>query len=121
VFCITGDGSIELNIQELQTLSTYKLPVKIFVINNGGYASMRTWQDTFFDSRYIGSTDDTGAKPLNFSKIANAFGINYEVIKNEEEFWIKIEDISKFEGPMLVEVICDSNEKLQLPMNVDIV
>lgn len=121
VFCITGDGSIELNIQELQTLSTYKLPVKIFVINNGGYASMRTWQDTFFNSRYIGSTDDTGARPLNFSKVADAFGINYEVIKNEEDFQTKIGDITKFEGPMLIEVICDSNEKLQLPMNVDIV
>ena len=121
VFCITGDGSIELNIQELQTLSTYRLPVKIFVINNGGYASMRTWQDTFFKSRYIGSTDDTGAKPLNFSKVADAFGINYEVIRSEDDFQDKIQDITKFKGPMLVEVICDSSEKLQLPMNVDII
>ena len=119
--CITGDGSIELNVQELQTISNYGLNVAIFVINNGGYASMRTWQDTFFESRYIGSTDDTGTKPMNFFKIAEAFNLRYEKISNSKEFEEKIEEILKSPTPTLVEVMCDHNQILELPMNSDVV
>jgi acetolactate synthase-1/2/3 large subunit len=119
--CITGDGSIELNVQELQTISNYGLNVAIFVINNGGYASMRTWQDTFFESRYIGSTDDTGTKPMNFFKIAEAFNLRYEKISNSKDFEEKIEEILKSSTPTLVEVMCDHNQILELPMNSDVV
>jgi acetolactate synthase I/II/III large subunit len=121
VFCVTGDGSIELNIQELQTLSIYQLPIKIFVINNGGYASMRTWQDTFFEGRYIGSTDDTGTKPLDFRKIAYAFDISYETIENPSEFDRKMSTITSTRNPQLIEVLCDSNQRLMLPMETDLV
>lgn len=121
VFCVTGDGSIELNIQELQTLSTYKLKIKVFVINNGGYASMRTWQETYFEGRYIGSTDDTGTKPLDFNKISKAFNLEYEIIRNSNEFYDKINSIIENNKPMLIEVICDSNQQLLLPMETDLV
>ena len=121
VFCVTGDGSIELNIQELQTLSTYGLNVKVFVINNGGYASMRTWQETYFDGRYIGSTDDTGTKPLDFSKISKAFNLDYEVIQDSKDFHDKIPLIVGTSQPMLIEVMCDSNQQLLLPMETDLV
>ena len=119
--CITGDGSIELNVQELQTISNYGMNIAIFVINNGGYASMRTWQDTFFESRYIGSTDDTGTKPMNFFKIAEAFNLKYEKISNSKDFEDKIEYILKSSAPTLVEVMCDPNQLLELPMNSDVV
>jgi len=119
VFCVTGDGSIELNIQELLTLSTYKLPVKIFVINNGGYASMRTWQDNFFDGRYIGSTDDTGAKPLNFERVAYAFGIDYVKIENPKDYLSKMPKIIETRIPQLIEVMCRSDQQLHLPMEID--
>jgi acetolactate synthase-1/2/3 large subunit len=119
--CITGDGSIELNVQELQTISNYNMNIAIFVINNGGYASMRAWQDTFFESRYIGSTDDTGTKPMNFLKIAQAFNLHYECIANEYEFQSKIEQIITSTKPTLVEVMCDPNQYLDLPMNSDVV
>ena len=121
VFCVTGDGSIELNIQELQTLSIYNLPIKIFVINNGGYASMRAWQETYFDSRYIGSTDETGTKPLNFEKIAYAFDLPYERISCPRELPEKMQTILKTPNPQIIEVICDSNQKLMLPMEMDLV
>ncbi len=121
VFCVTGDGSIELNIQELQTVANYHLPIKVFIINNGGYASMRTWQETFFDSRYIGSTDDTGAKPLNFAKIADAFNLPYVLLENDKYFETKMEEIIEFSGPQIIEVMCDSNQKLLLPMEIDFV
>lgn len=119
VFCVTGDGSIELNIQELLTLSTYNLPVKIFVINNGGYASMRTWQNNFFDGRYIGSTDDTGAKPLNFERVAFAFGIDYVKIENVRDYLAKMPEITSTKTPQLVEVMCKSDQELYLPMEID--
>ena len=119
VVCITGDGSIELNIQELQTVATYNYNIYIFVINNGGYASMRAWQDTFFEGRYIGSTDQTGTKPMNFRKISKAFNINYEIIRSEKDFNKKINKIFKTPGPILVEVMCDPNQILSLPMNHD--
>ena len=119
VFCVTGDGSIELNIQELSTLSTYNLPVKIFVINNGGYASMRTWQDNFFEGRYIGSTDDTGTKPLNFERVAYAFGINYVKIENFKDYLTKMPEITSTKIPQLIEVMCKSDQRLHLPMEID--
>ena len=121
VVCITGDGSIELNVQELQTISNYNLNIAIFVINNGGYASMRTWQDTFFDSRYIGSTDETGTKPMNFSKIASTFGLEYLIIKDELDFETKIDYILNARNPILVEVMCDPAQVLELPLESDVV
>jgi acetolactate synthase-1/2/3 large subunit len=82
---------------------------------------MRTWQDTFFESRYIGSTDDTGTKPMNFFKIAEAFNLKYEKISNSKDFEDKIEDIVNSTTPTLVEVMCDPNQILELPMNSDVV
>ena len=119
VVCITGDGSIELNIQELQTVATYGYNIYIFIINNGGYASMRAWQDTFFDGRYIGSTDQTGTKPMNFKKIAQAFNLRYEVINSEKDFNKKIDKIFKKPGPIIIELMCDTNQILSLPMTHD--
>jgi acetolactate synthase-1/2/3 large subunit len=121
VICITGDGSIELNVQELQTISNYNLNIAIFVINNGGYASMRTWQDTFFDSRYIGSTDETGTKPMNFSKIASTFDLEYIIIKDSLDFETKIDYILNVRNPILVEVMCDPAQVLELPLESDVV
>ena len=119
VICITGDGSIELNVQELQTISNYKLNIAIFVINNGGYASMRAWQDSYFESRYIGSTDETGTKPMHFAKIANAFNLKYEQISGMESFHSKIQGILSSSEPILVEVMCDPDQILELPMSND--
>jgi acetolactate synthase-1/2/3 large subunit len=119
IVCITGDGSIELNVQELQTISNYKLNIAIFIINNGGYASMRAWQDSFFESRYIGSTDETGTKPMHFPKIADAFNLRYERISGEESFNSKIEEILNSREPILVEVMCDPDQILELPMSND--
>lgn len=121
IICVTGDGSIELNIQELLTVVNYSLNIAIFVINNGGYASMRTWQDKFFESRYIGSTDETGAKPMNFKSISAAFGIPYTLIQSEHDFINKMPMILDSVGPMLVEVICNPNQIMQLPMEQDLV
>ena len=63
ILAVTGDGSIELNIQELKTMSHYNLNIKLFVINNGGYASMRNWQDNFGENRRLDTDDLTRLVP----------------------------------------------------------
>ena len=110
VIAITGDGSIELNIQELQTISIHNLNIKIFVINNGGYASIRDSQDAMCGSRY---TDDS--QILDFQKIANAFDIQYEIIKSVKEIDNGIKKVLDNDRPTLIEIICDSKQHMIQP------
>lgn len=77
VIAITGDGSFQLNIQELQTIVHYKLPVKIFVINNNGYLSIRQTQARFFNSNFVGEGTRSGVTFPEIKKIAQAYGIKY--------------------------------------------
>ena len=80
---------------------------------------MRTWQNNFFDGRYIGSTDDTGAKPLNFERVAFAFGIDYVKIENVKDYLAKMPEITSTKIPQLIEVMCKSDQELHLPMEID--
>jgi acetolactate synthase I/II/III large subunit len=116
ILAVTGDGSLELNIQELKTISYYGLNVKLFVINNGGYASMRNWQDSFFEGRHIGSDDASGMESLNLEKVAQAFDLRYERISNHEEIDSKLKSILKDDKPIFVEVLCDNNQKIIAPL-----
>ena len=77
VIAITGDGYIELNIQELRTISYNNLNIKLFVINNGGYASIRKSQDDMTGARY---TDDETV--LNFKKVADSFELPFHIIED---------------------------------------
>lgn len=117
ILAVTGDGSLELNIQELKTMSYYNLNIKLFVINNGGYVSMRRWQDTFFEGRRIGSDEKTGVPILNLKNIAKAFDLDYELIDKWENVESKIEKIMSKKCPLFIEVICDNKQKLINPMN----
>lgn len=74
---ITGDGSFQFNIQELQTIVQFNLPTKIFVINNGGYLSIKNTQDKFFKGRYFGINSESGVSFPSLEKISNAYGIKY--------------------------------------------
>lgn len=115
IIAITGDGSLELNIQELKTISSYGLNIKLFVINNNGYLSMRNWQDNYFEGRRIGSDDTTGAEILNLKKVADAFDLNYEIIKDYKEIDQKLKKITSKSGPLFVEVICDDKQNIIEP------
>ena len=112
VFSVTGDGSIELNIQELKTISHYQLNIKTFVINNGGYVSMQKWQDDFFDKNRLDTSLITGVGTLNFEKIAKAFDLKFIKISRVSEIKTKIKKIQKDKKPYLVEVITDPNQKI---------
>lgn len=119
ILAVTGDGSLELNIQELKTMSYYKLNIKLFVINNGGYLSMRRWQDDFFEGRRIGSDDQTGAETLNLKNIAQAFDLKYDCIQSYKEIDEKLKQIIATDGPLFVEVICDSKQKVIESMHIE--
>jgi acetolactate synthase-1/2/3 large subunit len=115
IVAVTGDGSLELNIQELKTISYYGLNVKLFVINNGGYVSMRNWQDNFFDGRRIGSDDDTGAEMLNLEMVAKTYELEYFLIEGSNNIDKCLEEIFKKSSPMFIEVICDPSQKIVQP------
>lgn len=116
ILAVTGDGSLELNIQELKTMSYYGMNIKLFVINNGGYVSIRNTQDALFDGRYIGS-DQVGCNELlDFRKVADAFDLPYCNIKKCDEVDEKIKEIIGRKGPVFVEVVCDSNQKIIEPV-----
>lgn len=77
IICITGDGSIQSHIHELQTIVHHKIPAKIFVTNNGGYLAIRHTQNSFFNKRLIGESAESGISFPSFKKIAYAYGIHY--------------------------------------------
>ena len=110
IIAITGDGSIELNIQELRTISINSLNIKLFIINNGGYASIRKSQDDMVGGRY---TDDI--EVLNFSKIAEAFELPFHLIDDYSKLDLKIPEILEITGPVLTEIVCDPKQEVLEP------
>ena len=98
---------MELNIQELKTVSQNNLNIKIFVINNGGYASIRESQDEYSEGRY---TEDEDI--LDFSKVANAFEMNYEIIDDYLTIDEQINKITSNSNPALIEVVCERDQKI---------
>lgn len=102
--CYTGDGSIMMNLQELETISYNKLPIKIFVINNDGYSSIRQTQRNFFNGRMTGSGVDSGVGMPNFEKIAQAFNIKYKSIKSPINIDEQIKEVLNYEDAILCEV-----------------
>ncbi len=110
VMCVTGDGSFQQNIQELQSVVHYKLPIKIFVLNNGGYLSMRFTQNKYFGGRFMGEGPRSGISFPDTKKIAWAYGIPYVIIKNSQELPKKLEGVLKEDGPVVCEVMNPQNQ-----------
>jgi acetolactate synthase-1/2/3 large subunit len=105
VISINGDGSIMMNLQELQTISYLKLPVKVFVINNNCYAVINKRQKDLFRRRTIGTNKDDGISSPDFEKIANAFEIPYMKIATSTDLQQKVNDVINIKGPILCEVM----------------
>jgi acetolactate synthase I/II/III large subunit len=106
VFPILGEGSLQLNIQELQTIVQYKLPIKILLFNNGAYGAIEITQKNFFKAKF-GVDYSSGLSFPNSEKIANAYGINYiSVSKNDNVDSLINEFINYNEGPIILEVFC---------------
>src|SRR5208337_2100947 len=116
ILAVTGDGSLELNIQELKTMSYYNCNIKLFVINNGGYVSIRNTQDMLCNGRYINSDQGRCNEILNLRKVADAFDLPYFNIARFEEIDEKISEIIRQRGPAFVEVVCDNKQKIIVPL-----
>lgn len=112
VVCFEGDGSIQMNLQELQTMLNYKLPIKLFIYNNGGYLSIKTTQKAFFGGFFVGSEAGSGVVLPSFEKIASAYGLPYFKLSNNQELDAKLPEIFAVDGPVVVEVMLDPFEVL---------
>tara|TARA_X000000950_G_scaffold269734_1_gene348715 strand:+ start:1970 stop:3721 length:1752 start_codon:yes stop_codon:yes gene_type:complete len=108
VICFTGDGSIQMNIQDLQTMSYLKLPIKLFILNNFGYGIIKQFQDTWFDGRY--EATGNGYSQPDFGKIANAYDIKYKKVSKLDD--ITKDDLDSDEG-IIFDVILHPNTLIE--------
>lgn len=106
VIPITGDGSVMMNIQELETMSFLHCNIKLCIMNNNGYSSIRQLQNNAFRGRLIGCDSNNGCSFPSFEAIANAFRLRYIRIKGSENLQEKIKQMLSVEGPVLCEVMC---------------
>jgi acetolactate synthase-1/2/3 large subunit len=111
VIVVVGDGSIQFNIQELQTIKQYNLPIKIFVINNGGYLSIRQTQKKYFNERYDGVDKESGISFPSFEKIAYAYDIKYKLIDKSSDLNY-LEDILLYDECIICEIITPPYEEV---------
>lgn len=109
VICIAGDGSIMMNIQELQTIAGYGLPVKVFLINNSGYASIFQTHRNFFNGVEVGGGPKSNVTFPDFSKVADAFGFAYRRADRHDMLAAAIADTLAAPGPAFCEMIVDEN------------
>jgi len=103
--CIDGDGGFYMNVQDLETVKRLNLPIKYFVLNNQGYASIRTTQKNYFKGHFVASDTSSGLTLPNTRKIADAFGISFIQITNHKSIREKVRGILNIEGPVVCEVI----------------
>jgi acetolactate synthase-1/2/3 large subunit len=114
VYCITGDGSLQMNLQEFQTVAHNKLPVKFLVYNNSGYLLIRHTQKNFCGGRLMGESAATGVSFPDLKKIAAAYGIAYLRIAKGSELKAKLKQLRAMRGPVICEVI-NPPEQLLIP------
>ncbi len=107
---VTGDGSLQMNIQEFQTLVHYKLPVKLFVLNNDGYLSIRATQRKFFNKRFIGTDSTSGVSFPNLEKLSKAYGLKYVKIDSLSSIDAKLDEVMDADCPVVCEVMCIRDE-----------
>lgn len=110
IVCLEGDGSVHLNIHELQTMKHYNLPIKLIILNNDGYTSIKISQKTFFNGRYVASEKGSGVSFPNYEKIVNAYDLKYFKIKNNQETAKVLKEFLSYEGPCVCEVFTDPEE-----------
>lgn len=114
VICLEGDGSLMMNLQELQTVVTNNLPIKLFVINNNGYHQIRQTQNNIFNNGLIGVGPDSRDLGFpEFRKISYAFGLRYISINENNDIDEPLKEVLSAEGPILCEVFVDINQKFE--------
>lgn len=113
VICIDGDGSFQMNLQELQTVVYNQLNVKIFILNNNGYHSIRQTQTNLFEPPLVGVCDGNGISFPSLEKLAYAYGLPYVKISCLDTIQKDIETALQTAGPVLCEVIADPEQNFE--------
>jgi acetolactate synthase-1/2/3 large subunit len=111
IICFAGDGSLQMNIQELATLSQHRLPITIFVLSNGGYLSIRSTQDNFFKLR-VGAGPDSGVGFPDFVQVARAYGIESDVLDTSRPEQHLAQILSRFKSRLIL-VPLDQNQSFE--------
>lgn len=104
VVCLAGDGSLQMNIQELQTVRHHGLPLKLFVLNNNGYSSIRQTQDGFFQGRRCGCDPESGVSFPDVTRLAAAYGLPSAVLENNQTLAEDLDRVLAVTGPLVCEV-----------------
>lgn len=110
VICIEGDGSLHLNVHELQTMKHYNLPIKLVLLNNDGYTSIKISQKTFFNGKFVASEKNSGVSFPNFEKLIKAYDLPYFSIKTNGKAEDVLSEFFSLDGPAVCEVFTDPNE-----------
>ena len=114
VILVTGDGSIQMNIQELQTIIHHKMPIKIFIINNQGYHSIRQTQTNLFNKHFVGIGPQSGDLSFpDMSKLAPAYGYPYFSCDGNEHLGKAIEDTLAVDGPAICEIFVSTEQNFE--------
>lgn len=113
VICLAGDGSLQMNIQELQTVAYYNLPIKIFVFNNEGYISIKQTQDNFFGGKRVASDSNSGVGNPDFVKLAEAYGLPSMKISDQKNLQKDLQMVLETKGPILCEVMLPNTYQFQ--------
>lgn len=109
VVCLAGDGSIMMNLQELETIAFQRLPIKIFLLKNNGYISIRQTQTAYFESRFMGVDPASGVGFPDFGKLAQAFGLESVVLAGSAGAEAKIAAVLAAPGPVLCQVLLEGD------------
>ncbi len=118
IICLTGEGGFQMNIQELATVMHNKIPLKIFIFNNGGYLTIKQTQILGFKGRIMGADKNSGLSFPNYSEIARAHNINYIKIKNHKNLSNKVQNILKNKNSIICELIMNPDEE-QIPKAIN--
>lgn len=114
VILLTGDGSIQMNLQELQTIIHHRMPIKIFLINNGGYHSIRQTQRNLFKEPLVGvGVDSHDLSFPDMEKLAAAYGYPYVAARHNEELAGAVEETLAMEGPAICEVFVTTDQNFE--------
>ena len=106
VVSLIGDGGFNMNLQELQTMKTYGIKTKTFIMNNHSYGIIKAYQDTNLEGRYVGSGRESGYVPPDFIAIGNAYRVKTVRITRNEELREKIREVLAHNGPVVCDVDC---------------
>jgi len=118
VICISGDGGLQMNLQELATIMHHKIPIKLFIYNNGGYLTIRQTQELGFNHRIMGSDRNSGLSFPDYKIIARSYDIKYLKVNNHMNLRNNIKKVLEYKGPCICELIMDTSQE-QMPKAIN--